>query len=222
MDHILTDGELDRLITCPVFRDCSRTLVQTALSCPDCTLHSFQSGQTLYRPNRFSRCLGILLSGSVRVTKDALAISVLTPGDLFGAAALFNDHPDYAATLTAISPCRVLLLTQELVSRLMDESPLIRDNYIRYLSGRICFLSGKIRSLAADSAEGKLKQHLLISLSPDRPRLDCPATELARRLGISRASLYRAFDSLEGQNLIRREGRTILVPNLKALESSEF
>ncbi|MBE6973348.1 MAG: Crp/Fnr family transcriptional regulator [Ruminococcaceae bacterium] len=222
MDHILTDEELDRLQTCPVFRGCSPDLVRRALTHPECSVHCFLSGQTLYRPDRFSRCLGVLLSGGVRVTRDALAISILAPGDLFGAAALFNDRPDYATTLTAISPCRVILLSQELVSLLMDESPVIRDNYIRYLSDRIRFLSGKIRSLAADSAEGKLKQYLLTSLSPDCPRLDCPATELARRLGISRASLYRAFEALEGQALIRRKGRSILVPDLKELESSEF
>lgn len=222
MNHILTDEERIRLEGCPVFRGCSPKLVQRALTHPECSVQCFQTGQTLYRPDHFSRCLGVLLSGGVRVTRDALAISILAPGDLFGAAALFNDRPDYATTLTAISPCRVVLLTQELVSLLMDESPVIRDNYIRYLSGRIRFLSGKIRSLAADSAEGKLKQHLLTSLSPDRPRLDCPATELAHRLGISRASLYRAFDALEGQGLIRREGRSLLVPDLKALENSAF
>ena len=102
----------------------------------------------------------------------------------------------------------------------MDASPRIRDNYIRYLSGRIRFLSGKIQALAADSVEGRLKQHLLCSVSPDCPRLDIPATELARRLGVSRASLYRAFDSLEAQGLIRREGRTLTVPDLSALDSS--
>lgn len=222
MDRVLTNEELDHLRTCPVFRDCSPDLVQRALTHPECSVHHFQTGQILYQPDRFSRCLGVLLSGGVRVTRDALTISILSPGDLFGAAALFNDHPDYATTLTAVSPCRVILLSQALVSALMDESPVIRNNYIRYLSGRIRFLSGKVRSLAADSAEGKLKQHLLTSLSPDRPRLDCPATELAHRLGISRASLYRAFDALEGRNLIRREGRSILVPDLNALERSEF
>ena len=222
MDHILTEEEWGHLLNCPIFQGCPQGFVQKALSLPDCTLRSFEPGQILYRPDRFSRCLGVLLSGGVRVTRDALAISVLAPGDLFGAAALFNDRPDYATTLTAISPCRVVLLTQDLISQLMDKSPLVRDNYIRYLSGRIRFLSGKIRSLAADGAEGRLKQHLLTSLSPDHPKLDCPATELACRLGISRASLYRAFDALEAQGLIRREKRAILVPDLKALESSEF
>lgn len=218
MDPILQEDELPRLLTCPLFSGCPRAVSLQALADPACSLHTFQPGQILYQPRRFSRCLGILLSGRIRVTRNALAISTLSPGDLFGAAALFNDEPDYTTTLTATTPCRVVLLTQELVSRLMDESALIRNNYIRYLSGRIRFLSGKIRSLAADSAEGKLKQYLLTTLSADRPRLDCPATELAHRLGISRASLYRAFDALEGQGLIRREGRTILALDLNALE----
>jgi len=221
MDHTLSGEEWGRLQLCPLFLDCPEDVVHRALVDPECALHSFQPGQTLYQPHRFSRSLGILLSGSVRVTRDTLALSVLSPGDLFGAAALFNDQPDYATTLTACTPCRVILLSQDLVSRLMDASAQIRDNYIRYLSGRIRFLSGKIRSLAADGAEGKLKQHLLTTLSPGCSRLDCPATELAHRLGISRASLYRAFDSLEQQGLIRRENKTVVVPDLRALDASD-
>lgn len=222
MDHNLKGEERAQLLACPLFRDCAPETVLGALDDPGCSVHAFESGQTLYQPHRFFRCLGVLLSGRVRVTRDTLAISILSPGDLFGAAALFNDQPDYATTLTACAPCRVVLLTQELVSRLMDTDCRVRDNYIRYLSGRIRFLSGKIRSLAADSAEGKLKQHLLTTLSLQCSCLDCPVTELARRLGISRASLYRAFDALEGRGLIQRKGRAIFVPDLSALESSEF
>lgn len=222
MEHAIQAEEWVRLLRCPLFCGCPEEVVYWALEDEGCTLGRFESGQTLYRPDRFSRCLGVLLSGGVRVTRDALVISMLSPGDLFGAAALFNEHADYATTLTACEPCRVVLLTQELVSRLMDANSCIRDNYIRYLSGRIRFLSGKIQSLAADGAQGKLKQHLLTSLSPQCPKMDCSATELARRLGISRASLYRAFDALEGEGLICREGRAILVPDLKRLESAHI
>ena len=222
MDHTLTHDEWSTLCNCPLFLNCQPDVLEGVLADPDCSLRSFDSGQTLYQPHRFSRCLGVLLSGSVRVTRDSLVISVLSRGNLFGAAALFNEEPDYATTLTACTPCRVVLFPQNVVSRLMDASAQIRDNYIRYLSGRIRFLSGKIRSLAADGVEEKLKQHLLTTLSPDLPRLNCPATELAHRLGISRASLYRAFESLEQQGLIQREGKAILVSDLKALDSSEL
>ena len=44
--------------------------------------------------------------------------------------------------------------------------------------------------------------------------------DLARRLGISRASLYRAFEELEHGGLIFRQGKTITIPNLSALEGA--
>ena len=222
MEQALSAQEWQLLCGCALFQGCGRQQVQLVLEDAACTLGVYETGQTVYRPEQFSRCLGVLLSGGIRVTRDSLAISVLSPGELFGAAALFNDRPDYATTLTACALCRVVLLPQELVSRLMDTSSQIRDNYIRYLSGRIRFLSGRIRSLAAEGAEGKLKQHLLTTLAPGRTRLSCPATELAQRLGISRASLYRAFDTLEEQGLIRREGRSIVVPDLGALDASSL
>ena len=65
--------------------------IRRALARAECSLMFFQSGQSLYRPHQFQRSLGILLSGSVRVTRDTLVINTLRPGDLFGAAALFND-----------------------------------------------------------------------------------------------------------------------------------
>lgn len=180
-----------------------------------CTLEDFPAGEAIYRPDRFRRSLGILLSGQVRVTKDALTVSVLEPGALFGAAALYNDAPQYATTLTSLSPCTALMLTQELLDQLMSEQDLLRQNYLHYLSSRIRFLSARLQSLAAGGAEGRLSRYLLENLTDGR--LVCPATELAQRLGVSRASLYRAFDALEASGLIKRQGKTIWVPDPAAL-----
>lgn len=219
MEFVLPPKQMALLARCPLFTGCSQQTIDLALADCGCTIAEFDPGQTLYQPHRFSRKLGILLSGSVRVSRDALVISILSTGDLFGAAALFNDRPDYATTLTAATPCRVLLLEQELVSRLMDADTRARDNYIRYLSGRIRFLSSKVQSLAAPGADGKLAHFLLSRLTPAEPQLVCPATELAQRLGISRASLYRAFELLEARGLIAHRGRRLQVLDFPGLES---
>ena len=42
-------------------------------------------------------------------------------------------------------------------------------------------------------------------------------SELAQTLGVGRASLYRAFDALEAEEVLRREGRNILVRNAARL-----
>ena len=89
-----------------------------------------------------------ILSGQVQVTNGSLSVSLLRAGELFGAAALYNDAPEFAAVLTAQSPCRVLFLPQETLDRLLGEEPLLRRNYLQYLTGRIRFLSGRLRSVA--------------------------------------------------------------------------
>ena len=85
----------------------------------------------------------------------------------------------------------------------------IRENYLRYLTGRIRFLSGRLQSLTQSGAEGKLARYLL-SAARDGV-LSCPATQLSQRLGISRASIYRAFAALEEGGLITRTGKTIRI-----------
>ena len=209
----LPPHQWDLLLRCPLFQACPEALVRDVLARSGCSVEDFSSGAEIYRPDRFRRCLGLLLSGRVLVTKGSLTVSTL---DLFGAAALYNDAPDYATTLTAQGICRCLLLDQELLDRLLGEEALLRRNYLTYLTGRIRFLNARLGSLAVGDTEGRVVRYLLSSLSYGA--VECSASGLARQLGISRASVYRAFQDLEQAGLIRREGRAILVPDPAALE----
>lgn len=192
---------------------------QAALTDPRVLRRTAAKGEVIYDPRRFQRCLGVVLEGSVQVSKGALIMSVLKRGDLFGAAALFYQRPDYATTLTARTPCRVLLLPQALVEELMGRFPEVCRSYVAYLSERIRFLSGKIDALTAGSAERKVAQYLLSRLDGEWAELDCSATGLAQRLGVSRASLYRALDALEARGAVRRAGKRFRIPDPAALES---
>ena len=94
-----------------------------ALADPRALRRAAAKGEVIYDPRHFQRCLGVVLEGSVQVSKGALIMSVLKRGDLFGAAALFYQRPDYATTLTARSPCRLLLFPQALVEEWMSAGP---------------------------------------------------------------------------------------------------
>lgn len=213
----LTAAERSLLSRCPLLLGGDEALVLRVAGSEDAWAQDFSAGEVLYQPHRFLRCLGVLLSGQVRVTNGALSVSTLEAGELFGAAALYNDAPDYATTLTAHTPCRAIFFPQATVDRLLGEEPLLRRNYLRYLSGRIRFLSGRLQSVTQSGSEGKLARYLLAN-AVDGP-VNISATDLARQLGLSRASLYRAFDALEQADLIRRSGKTIEVPSLPALQS---
>ena len=209
-------AERARLAETFLFRGAPLEAVELARTDPRTLRQENGKGGVIYAPHAFRRCLGVVLEGRVQVNKGALIMSVLEPGDLFGAAALFNDRADYATTLTAQGICRCLLLDQELLDRLLGEEALLRRNYLTYLTGRIRFLNARLGSLAVGDTEGRVVRYLLSSLSYGA--VECSASGLARQLGISRASVYRAFQDLEQAGLIRREGRAILVPDPAALE----
>jgi len=210
-----TPEERQAMERCPLLIGVERTAVDKILVQPGAQTAAFAAGQAVYTPDHFQRRLGILLSGSLRVTKGNLSVSMLGPGDLFGAAALYSDGA-FSTTITALRDSRCLLLEQELVDDLLAADPVIRANYLGYLTGRIRFLSGRLQSLAQPGAEGKLARYLLAN--GGEGKLTCSATDLAKRLGISRASLYRAFEAMEQAGLISRKGKTIFVNDPSALE----
>ena len=210
----LTVEELHLLAACPLFLGVEEALLYRLAR--EAGRAEFSSGQVVYDPDHFRRCLGVVLSGRLQVTKGSLAVSLLEPGDLFGAAALYSGEAEFASTITAQRPSACLMLEQSLVDRLLAEQGQIRENYLRYLTGRIRFLSGRLQALAQPGAEGKLARYLLASGTGE---LTCSATQLSQRLGLSRASLYRAFAALEENGLITRRGKTITVADPAGLEA---
>ena len=75
-------------------------------------------------------------------------------------------------------------------------------------------MAGRLQTLAEPGVEGKLARYLLANGGSS-----CPATELCQRLGVSRASLYRAFAVLEDSGLITRRGKTITIVDPAGLET---
>ena len=213
---MLSQEEIALLAGGPLFRGIEAAWLGALDQTEGAGRAAFAPGQVVYDPVRFRRCLGIVLSGQLQVTKGALAVSLLEPGDLFGAAALYSDTAEFAATITTCRASQCLMLEQALVDRLLAEQGKIRENYLHYLTGRIRFLSGRLQTLAQPGVEGKLVRYLL---SGDAGPLTCSATGLCQRLGVSRASLYRAFAALEQSGLIRREGKTITVLDPAGLET---
>lgn len=207
--------ELAALARTELFQEVPEERLRRAAEDPGCLRERFPKGTVIYSPNRFRRCLGVFLAGRARVTKGALVMSILERGSFFGAAALFHRRDRYETTITALTPCTVAFFPEELVAGLLDDCPPFRRSYIAYLSGRIHFLSRKVEALTAPNVTGKLARWLLES---GREEISCPATELSRRLDVSRASLYRAFEELEGAGAIRRAGKTIVILDRRVLE----
>ena len=106
-------------------------------------------GGVVYGPGRFRRCLGVVLRGRIEVRRESILMAALSAGDVFGAAALFNDSPDYPTTLTALSPCQTLLIPETRIRALLRQCPAFAEDYAAYLSGRIQFLSQRLEAVSS-------------------------------------------------------------------------
>lgn len=207
----LSTGELELLHGTFLFESLSLKELHAAVENGGCRTAKAEKGSVIYDPHDFSRSLAVILSGKVQVSKEGFVVSTLDQGELFGAAALFNDREDYATTLTAKSSCRLVLFSQELIGALTARHAPMAAAYIRYLSGRIRFLEGKLDSLLAPSAERKLSQYLLERREGESVTLDCPMSGLAHRLDLGRTSLYRAFETLSKAGAIEKIGKTVRI-----------
>ncbi len=214
----MTDDELEVLRGAFLFRGLDARAVQDMLEGVGFETRSYRKGEVVYSPESFRRELGMILRGSLTVTKGAFTVSELGAGDLFGAAALYTDEERYVSTLTARKTSLVLFLTQKRVTELIDHNSVIRDNYLRYLAQRIRFLSAKVDALSSGSGERKLSDFLLKNVGETGVITVRSLTELASRLGIARASLYRQLDRLLDAGIIAKSGKTITVLKPESLK----
>ncbi len=201
-----------------LFRDIDPAGLEALLEGSDTRLRRFSRGAIIYSPEDFRRELGVVLRGSVTVTKGSLTVSELAQGDMFGAAALYTDEERYVSTLTARTSCEALFLSQEYVYGLIDTNRQVRENYLRYLAQRIRFLSAKVDALSAGTGGKKLSDFLIRGSGESGVVKVRSMTELASSLGIARASLYRELDKLSEAGIIEKSGKTITVLKPEALE----
>lgn len=194
-----------------------RGLDEAALSAIDRELSDavcYAKGERIYDAHSFRKSLGLVLSGAVLVQSPgeqgrSLIMNRLQPGDVFGAAALFDEEQsDYVTQLTAQEPVCVRFITQEQMNDLFRRFPQTAQNYIRFLSGRVRFLNRKLATLTGGSSVSRL-YHYCLSHQQEDGTVAFPhsMTELSRVLNMGRSSLYRSLDTLLLEGIVTRDGK---------------
>lgn len=195
----------------PIFRGLGEEFVRGALMREGARYARFTAGENLHANGH---ALGILLSGKVRVTKDAggkqVLMSVLDGVNIIGAAQLFCEDGDAVTQVTAVRECEVIFIEQETLEELMRENYDFARNYICYLTGRIRFLTGRIASIASPGVREKLLNYLMQNTVAGICNVKHGYTALAEALSVSRASLYRVMDEMQNDGIIERTGKKII------------
>lgn len=173
---------------------------------------TFEKGEIIYDAEHIRPALALILEGQARVMLGRVVMNDLHSGDVFGAAALFGSPEPYPSTVLAVTACRVVLISQETVSRWMAAVPRVGENYVRFLSDRIRFLNRRLSTLTAGQTDGRLWKYLLTHRDAEgMVSVVGGMSALAERLDMGRSSLYRSLDALVDAGWIRREGKKIFV-----------
>ncbi len=212
-----------------LFSGVDRSTVDAAFQNDECSCLEFEPGEKIYTKNSYYKSLGVVLSGELKALKPANAALVLNTfysGGIFGVAGLFNNSRQYVSEVVAVKRSRVLFLPQEILQGLFEQNSRIAENYISYLSNRICFLNSRIDHFTGGTAECRLANFLLsLSSQSNNPlvfELPCTLTQLSNTLNIGRASLYRAIEDLSDAGIIKRNGKNISIINIERLKSGQF
>lgn len=198
-----------------LFSGLSTDRVEELLKSPAIEIRHYARGESVRTAEGAEAALGLILSGYALVEKreggSVMRMSKLRQGDLFGAASIFCEERDYVAEITAQSSLWVLEIVETALSGMMREEPRVTENYIRYLTTRIRFLSSRIDSFVCGGTE----QRVLLFLSNNAEQGVCALPygmdTLAKTLGMSRATLYRAIGELVSEGKLKRDGRVFTI-----------
>lgn len=172
----------------------------------------FAKGEQIVFPGQPTHALYVLCQGRASAFSADEAHTVMLrsfkPYETFGISNLFTTLP-FATKVIAQAPCTVLILDRAFISYLIDHDVNVRYGYIAFLATKTLYLNQKIACLTAGSAEKRLAFWLDAQATGDLVILEVSMTALCTMLDMGRASLYRAFDQLESDGFIKREGKTV-------------
>ena len=117
-----------------LFAECTKTeLIEVALSADE---REAPTGDSLTEEGRRGREFFVLVEGAVVVKRGGRKLADLGPGDWFGEIAILT-HKPRTATVTAISPVRLLVISDRAFRRVVETTPRIALNVLRSVAARL-------------------------------------------------------------------------------------
>ena len=206
----------------PLFSGADGELLQSVVS-ENAKNLKFVQGERILPELDGKRQLIVIISGKAQVFSNDedrnVILRTLGKGDVFGIIGLFEESPPEISRIIAKTACKALFIPPEAFAFLLKNDEKMTFNYVGFLEKRIRFLNKKIICYTAGTAERKLAYYLdTLADEADgagkeeqKIALDVPISSLALTLGIGRASLYRAIETLTNDGFIRKDGKDFML-----------
>ena len=129
-----TNAKLDLIKGAPLFENCSKQDLQRIAQIADQL--DLRAGKVLIREGERGREFFVIVSGEVDVHRKGRKVTTLGPGSFVGEMALLSKAPR-SATVTAVTPVDVLVITDRAFLDLLDRMPELWLKVARALAERV-------------------------------------------------------------------------------------
>jgi CRP/FNR family transcriptional regulator len=173
-----------------------------------CRLESVPKRDFLFMEGQPGTSVYLLAEGALQLLKTSedgrdIVIRLVEPGDVFAEAVLF-ERDTYPVSAVAMKASRVLSLNTRDFRRLLDRSD-FRDDFLRYLTGRLRYLADRILYLTAYDVESRFFRFLEQQYGrSDHYTLSLPKKDIAAAIGTTPETYSRLMQQLEAQGQVKR------------------
>lgn len=163
--------------------------------------------------------MGFLLSGKLEVTNlHGVLYYNICPGEFIGMEDLFSEVvPVVECCVKARTNSVLTFVKKQQLRDLLEENAQIRENYLIMLADQVHHSVNRLQRFTAPTPGIALGIYLVQHEEQGMVRLIDGFAGLARRLNVSRATLYRSLAELEGLQLISHMEKTITILDAKRL-----
>jgi CRP-like cAMP-binding protein len=188
------------------------------------TLKAYKAKEVIYSPSCFEKNVGFVVSGEClieRVKSDGthVPLNIAKANDAFGITAALTDEEEFPTRITAKKETKVIFLTRDNLSFLIEHYNDVAKNVIFFLSNKIVFLNKKIATFSSSTVEEKLASYLLMKYSKiGKTEFPFNCKKASESINSGRASLYRAISSLSEKGIISLVDKKIIILDQEGLE----
>ena len=191
----------------------------------------YAPGEMVFAEGEPCTGLYVVQSGHIRIFKSAAngreqVLNIDGPGSSVAELPVF-DGGNYPASVTAVDEVTLLFVSKQDFQTLCVTHPQVALKVLRVVGARLRRLVGIIEELSFTTVRHRLLSFLLRSAQREGKRVNdgvevaLPASnqELASQIGTVRELVSRNLSRLQAEGLIQMDGRSVTIPELKALQA---
>lgn len=170
--------------------------------------------------------VGIILEGRAQAQKSfpngsQINVSVRSPGELIGPAAVFSKSRRYPCDVVALEPVTVMVFRREDLLALLQKNTLILENLMTEIASATYMLQQRLELMSYNGIAQKAAFWMLMQArrsGKDAVKLPGSVSKWAMLMNVSRPSLHRELKKLEEEGIISYSHPMIRILNLNALQ----